>query len=683
MSVSRTFSPLLAALAVLHFALPAKLVSGQTRKGNYRPLRMGVDQAAPYQSWVDGTGAVGFSVDVVNEAARAAGIDLQWVFRPEGPHEALDAAFVDAWPLVAVQAAREWGMYAAEPWLENQYAMVWPGDGRGVRSPMPVWKDRKVAVTDLPFTRRVATQHVPGFIPVLGRNRRVVIERMCAGEAEAAFLEVRLLEALILDRPEPCSGIELRVQVLSSLQQPMTLASRHTHRAEVDALRREISEMFDDGRFGRFVDRWFVFSNIEARSLAALQHEQRTKGLTLLVLFVMSILLCLLVILYRRARAARSIAERANRSKSEFLANVSHEVRTPMNGIIGMADMILQTSLQQEQREYAETIAESARLQLSILNDILDSAKIESGKLMLETVPFSPEALVESVRLAHAGVAASKGLRLEAETANLPPAVQGDPTRLRQVLGNLVSNGLKFTHEGFVRIEARAELLGRNARLVFVVADTGIGIDAEAQTRIFDKFTQADSSTTRTYGGTGLGLSISKRLVELMGGSIRVSSTPGHGSTFWFTVPLKIASQPLAEPALTRSASRMDVQLPVLIVEDNAVNQKVAVAQLRRLGIRSEIASNGYEAVRMCSDRAYAAVLMDCQMPGMNGLEATRAIRRLGLLDLPILALSAGATDLDRKTALAAGMNEFISKPVQSHELADALRRWLVLQRVT
>jgi CheY-like chemotaxis protein len=319
---------------------------------------------------------------------------------------------------------------------------------------------------------------------------------------------------------------------------------------------------------------------------------------------------------------------------------------------------------------------------LSILNDILDSAKIESGKLALETVPFSPEALVESVRLAYAGVAAEKNLRFEVETTNLPPVVEGDPTRLRQILGNLVSNGIKFTNSGFVRIEARAENVGRTVRMVFVVADTGIGIPPEAQTRIFDKFTQADSSTTRTYGGTGLGLSISKYLVELMGGSLRVSSTPSHGSTFWFSVPLKISHRPLPEAPPPRTSSRIDMQMPVLIVEDNVVNQKVAAAQLRRMGIECDVAANGFEAVKMCSEKSYAAILMDCQMPGMNGFEATRAIRSLGFRNVPILALTAGATEADRRTALEAGMNDFITKPVQSDELQKALRRWLVLQRV-
>lgn len=683
MRFSRRCAPLSLLLIVTVVSALAEPKSLARSDSRVRHLRIGVDQAAPYQSWIEGTGAVGFTVEVLTEAARHSGITLEWAFHPEGPKAALESASVDAWPLVAVAAAREWGMYPAEPWIENQFAIVWKGESPGTREQMPSWTGRKIAVTDLPFTRRLATDRLPGIIPVLGQNRQIALEKLCIGEAEGNFIEVRLLEELLLNRPKPCLGKGLRVQVVSGLQQPMTVITRPSFRAEADALRREISKMFTDGRFSSLVDRWFVFSNVEARSLGRLHSEQRLNTITLVVLLLMTVLLCLLVFLYRRARSARQIAERANRAKSEFLANVSHEVRTPMNGIVGMADLLLQTRMEGDQREYVLTIAESARLQLSILNDILDSAKIESGKLALETVPFSPEALIDSVRLAYAGVAAEKSLKFEVEINNLPPAVEGDPTRLRQILGNLVSNGIKFTHSGFVRVEARAENIGRTVRMVFVVADTGIGIPSEAQARIFDKFTQADSSTTRTYGGTGLGLSISRYLVELMGGSLRVSSTPGHGSTFWFSVPLKVSHRPLPEAVPTRPpSSRIDVQMPVLIVEDNVVNQKVAAAQLRRMGIDCDVAVNGFEAVRMCSERTYAAILMDCQMPGMNGFEATRAIRALGFRNIPILALTAGATESDRRTALEAGMNDFITKPVQSDELQKALRRWVVLQRV-
>lgn len=646
-------------------------------------MRIGVDEAPPYQTWVPGTGAVGFGVDVLNDAARNAGIELNWVFCPQGPRKALDEKAVDAWPVLSVEAARQWKKYPAEAWLENQYAIVWRAANAPRHGPAPSWRGRRVGVTDLPFTRGLAAEHLPGIVEVLGRTRRDVVEKMCAGEADSAFLEVRLLEALLLDRPSSCNGKELRVQVLSGLNRPMTTVANPDSAPDVEALRREIDRMFHDGRFSQHVDRWFVFSNVEARSLAKLEDEQRLTTVALVVVVLMTILSGLLVLMYQRARADRITAERASRAKSEFLANVSHEVRTPMNGIIGMTELLLKTDLQSDQREYANTIAESARLQLSILNDILDSAKIESGKLVLESVPFSPAALVESVRLAYAGMAGAKGLRLEVETSNLPHAVEGDPTRLRQVLGNLVSNGIKFTHSGFVRIEARAENVGRSVRLVFVVADTGIGIDPEAQARIFDKFTQADSSTTRTYGGTGLGLSISRHLVDLMGGSIRVSSTPGHGSTFWFSVPLKITSRTLPETTTPQTESRLDVRQPVLVVEDNIVNQKVTAGQLRRLGIACDIAANGFDAVRMCSEKPYAAILMDCQMPGMNGLEATRAIRALGYSNIPIIALTAGATELDRRTALQSGMNDFIAKPIQSQQLEEALRRWLLIQRVT
>jgi hypothetical protein len=380
--------------------------------------------------------------------------------------------------------------------------------------------------------------------------------------------------------------------------------------------------------------------------------------------------------IFRRSRRHRAAAERARLAKSEFLANMSHEVRTPLNGVLGMADLLLKTPLSPEQREYALTIRESAGLQLTILDAILDAARIEAGKMTIESIPFSPAELTAQIHMAFRGAAAEKGLELELKTKNLPDAALGDPRRLRQVLANLASNALKFTSQGRVTIEASAAGEGGAAHLIFSVSDTGLGIAPADQRRIFDMFTQADGSTTRRAGGAGLGLSNCRGLVALMGGSIHLESEPGVGSRFWFWLPLEPA-RIAPEPAAGSAGPALRSELPVLVAEDNPVNRKVALALLRSLGLAAETANDGLEAVQKCASGQYAIVLMDCHMPGIDGYEATRRIRALPRPRMPIVALTAGAGQNERLAALDAGMDDFLAKPVRRQELADTLAKWI------
>lgn len=389
--------------------------------------------------------------------------------------------------------------------------------------------------------------------------------------------------------------------------------------------------------------------------------------------FVACLLLGLAIALHRRARHARSSAERAARTRSEFLAAVSHEIRTPMNAVAGMADLLLESALTPQQRECALTIRESASLQLAILGDILDSAKIEAGKLTLESVDFSPAELASRIHLAFLGAAREKGLQLDLKTSNLPESVLGDPLRVRQVLAYLVSNAIKFTPAGSVAIAVETVGEGGAAHLAFSVADTGIGIEPAALTRIFEHFKQADGSNTRRFGGLGLGLGISRSLVALMGGSIHVDSDPGRGSRFWFWLPLRPARGAGLQACLAKLEPN---NLPVLVAEDNPVNRKVALALLRSLGVTAEVAIDGFEAVAKCSAKPYAAVLMDCHMPGMDGCEATRRIRALNRERMPIIALTAGAEEVERQAAFAAGMDDFLAKPVRRQALEQMLHKW-------
>jgi signal transduction histidine kinase/ActR/RegA family two-component response regulator len=634
-------------------------------------IRVGVDDAAPYQYWDPTRGAIGFSVEVLSEAARRRGIHLKWIYCPEGPQKALSSGQVDMWPLVSVEAAQGLGVYIAEPWLQNQFAVVWRKTSE--LNSFPPWQAKVVSVVNLPLSTSLARHFFSKSQLDLTANRTIAMQHLCVGRTDAAFMEVRLIEPMLLIRPEGCEGSKLGIRVIAGPDQPMTTVATFPFRPSTEQLRAEINVMFLDGRFGELLDKWFVFSNIEAHSMVELSHQRDLNRYGYVALAGMMVVSLVILWTALEARRSRRSAERANEAKSRFLANVSHEVRTPMNGVIGMADLLATTQLTDEQREYVETIGDSARLQLTLLNDLLDSAKIEARQLTLEVIPFSPEVLLTDLHRAFRNAAAKKGLQMELRKDESIPALMGDPLRIKQILSNLLNNAVKFTGAGEIVLAAKYEI----GNLMICVTDTGIGIPPEVQSTLFRKFTQADSSTTRRFGGTGLGLSICKELVELMGGAIECQSTAGAGSSFSVRLPLKLATETIAAPRVAIEERGITTPFPVLIAEDNQFNQKVAGFILRSVGIEFEVVSNGLEAIERYASREYSAILMDCHMPEMDGLEATRRIRQMKRNQIPIIALTAGAGESDRLEARAAGMDDFLSKPVRRHELLNMLQKWI------
>ncbi len=385
---------------------------------------------------------------------------------------------------------------------------------------------------------------------------------------------------------------------------------------------------------------------------------------------------------------ARNQAEAANRAKSEFLANMSHEIRTPMYGIVGSSEQLLKTDLPAASREDVETVVMSAGVLLDLIDDVLDFSKIEAGKMSLQTVGFRLADIADLVMEMFAPRAAEKNITFEVSVAEgVPGRLLGDPSRLQQVLINLISNAIKFTDEGHVKlhIEPAGSDTGE-APIRFIVSDTGIGISREAHAVLFDAFTQADSSATRRFGGTGLGLAISKRIVELMGGEISVESVPGVGATFIFVVPLQrlgtdeipveLAAGILRSVSRSRQPRR---SFRILLVEDNPVNQMVASRQLELLGYRSDSADDGEQALAALARQDYDLVLMDCQMPVLDGYEATRRLRAQegDRKHTPIIAMTAHAVKGDREKCLAAGMDDYLSKPFRETDLEGMLDRWL------
>lgn len=786
-------------------------------------FRVGYQHSPPYQLKRDDGPPSGVIVEIFREAARRSGVQIEWVHSPKGLDHALEHATVDFWPVVGALPAREKLFRISEPWILWQCWLV-ARTGEGITD-MASTAGKAIMSQDERMCRYIASIDTPHAKMVPVNDFIAAFHDLARGQHDGLMIMAsKAATARNQIDPELASNLSFirfpHGQLRFGIGSPS--GNRLAHRA-ADAIRGEIGRMVEDGTVASLYFRTFLTPVNEVEmSHYQLQAERWVDRMGWIVASLAAVA-GLLAWQTWRLKRARRIADSANRAKSEFLANMSHEIRTPLNGVIGMTELAMGTSLSQQQREYLSTAYHSAESLLALVNDVLDFSKIEAGMMTLEKLPCELEDLVDSAVRSFALRAQQKGLNLTVEfSRELPRFVLTDPTRLRQVLCNLVGNALKFTTRGEVHVSISSFDDGQSPLLLFTVIDSGIGVPLGKEGRLFEAFSQADTSTTRQFGGTGLGLAISRRIVTLMGGRIWHEPTPGGGATFRFTLPRIDVSTPPGVPAgeplpvlsqqpalvlapddngrrilaslledvgllttcidcptameaeieaavlgdrpfgfvflddrienvdtmslartlvdslpgtrlvlvigvndgavleslednpavahLIRPLSRRELRrvlrrvtgsepapvassapqaaadsgekssrepMRVLVVEDNPVNMRVARTVVERLGHHVTSAWNGREAVEQSREQKFDLILMDVQMPEMDGVEATAALRRAEAgtaRHVRIIAMTACATREDEQRCLAAGMDGYLSKPISPRQLTQYLQ---------
>ncbi|MCX6592400.1 MAG: ATP-binding protein [Acidobacteria bacterium] len=613
----------------------------------------------------------GATVDIAELAARKLGVRLQWVTAPD-LDVALDQHLVDIVALAALSPERRRRAEVTDPWFEDSLVIL-SRAARPLKS-MESLAGHRVVIREGTQSERILMEDSPQAIPVRAYAKDDLLAALCNGQADAVFVQSQFLPARLLDRDRTCVGEKLTSSPVPNTAVELATIGAPGQLATAEAFRDAIGDLMADGTLAATLARWSSSPRFDTQLRRELQRSQGRQTWLSIGLGVFTLLLAVLAAVLVGLRRARIEAQQAAEAKTRFLSNMSHEIRTPMNGVMGMVEMLLQSPLSAEQRSQLTVVRSSSESLLALLNDILDFSKLEAGKMTFERVAFDAAQLMEETASLLMPVAQAKGIQIQTD---YPPELGcwwwGDSLRIRQVLANLAGNAVKFTSHGSVTIRARRGSSGLRVEVI----DTGIGIEQRRMGKLFQSFAQAEDSTARRFGGSGLGLAISKSLVDGMGGQIGVVSVAGVGSTFWFELALTPAPAPAADDAAVAALPSL-TGMQVLLAEDNEIGRRVAGSMLTRLGVAVTFAHNGQDAIDRVKAQAFDVILMDCQMPVVDGFEATRAIRKLEneRRQTPVIALTANVSAEDRQQCFNATMDDYLSKPVRLRDLHEKLSQW-------